>query len=85
MCDLTATSRTTIEKCDIPDALGEVAGSGVDQAVGLRNQSFGTKLTIVLFLPGVPASRSRQQVRDARAASCQPGCPKVKGKLSTQK
>ena len=78
MCDLTATSRTTIEKCDIPDALGEVAGSGVDQAVDLRNQSFGTKLTIVLFLPGVPASRSRQQVKDARAASCQPGCPEVR-------
>ena len=33
--------KSTIEKCDIPDALGEVAGSGVDQAVDLRNQILG--------------------------------------------
>ena len=41
MFDLIVTSRRTTEECDIPDALGEVAGSGVDQAVDLRNQILG--------------------------------------------
>ena len=39
MCDFIVTGRRTTEKCDILDALGEVAGSGVDQAVDLRNYS----------------------------------------------